>query len=140
MNVTPYPLCWPVGAPRLAVRIPAGNIPSVPRALREIEDAVTALRQFTGIEIRDMVLSTNYSLAERREPRDPAVAGYFSIDGRGYCICADKFQAVGSNLRAVAKVLEAVRLVANHIGRDAAMVGLGVYRRDFYQPASEAAE
>lgn len=121
MTVTPYPLCWPSGRARARILIPVAGGPSVARATLEIEEAVSALGQYSALRIEDMVLSSNFRLAARSEPADPGVAAYFSLCGEDYCLPSDRFETVGANLRAVAKILEGLRMVANFGGRALAL-------------------
>jgi hypothetical protein len=47
--------------------------------------------------------------ASQRQPDDPGVAVYFTLDGEQQCIPCDKWDNVEQNLRAVALTIEALR-------------------------------
>jgi hypothetical protein len=118
-----YPLVWPENEPRT----PPGKKRTVSpfmvtpdRALRHLYDE---LRRFKA---RDVILSSNvavrndgmlYADAMRRRIDDPAVALYFTIGARNISVCCDIYDRVDDNIRAIGKIIEAMRTIERYGGQ-----------------------
>lgn len=114
MDITRFPLCWPAGRPRAALRGRARFKTTFGRARDELLDE---LRQ---LKATNVILSTNCELskfnglprADRRPPSDPGVAVYFEHKGRETCIACDKWCNVEDNLQAINHAINAIRGIA----------------------------
>lgn len=113
-----YPLEWPPGWPRTnpgkrqRSQFGGGWNKGVTTA-RGIQDVLEELRR---LKAKSVVISTNVELrldglpySNRRDPDDPGVAAYFTLDGNEQCIPCDKWDRVGDNLRAISKTINALR-------------------------------
>ena len=136
MSITTYPLAWPVGWPRtpLAERDRARfgvRRPHEPGGYRwkqalSIADGVTRLRNALkrlGVEEHTIVISTNcvtrndgLPRSGAREPNDPGVAVYWTLDGDQECIAIDAYNRLADNLAAIAATIEAMRAIERHGG------------------------
>jgi hypothetical protein len=74
------------------------------------------LRELELLGADDIVMSTNIPIrkdglpyANQRQPDDPGVAIYFTLDGQPQCIPCDKWDTVAQNLRAVELTIGALR-------------------------------
>lgn len=123
MTPTAFPLCWPLGQPRSKswARSPF-NVP-LARAVSELEDSLRLFGEETGLPVRNVVISSNVSLACLR-PADPGVAVYFEWDG-DRCIAVDRFATPEANLRAIFTILEGRR-------QDLRCGGLHIVRAAFH--------
>ncbi len=119
-EIGPYPLAWPVGRPRAAVRerakfgrARAGGL--APRLLTVPEGRDRVLDELERFKARDVIISSNFSGMSRAEPKDPGVAVYFRLpNGAGaggglHCFACDKWDRLADNLAAVAAHVEALR-------------------------------
>ena len=118
-----YPLSWPDGEPRTP---PAQQRTSSPfqvtpdKALRDL------YRELERFKARDVILSSNvpvrsdgliYADAARRRIEDPAVALYFDLDGQNVSICCDLYLRPDDNIRALFKIVEAMRTIERYGGK-----------------------
>lgn len=119
-----YPLRWPAGRPRAALRKAAlfrhaGRPMTLTSATKRLADQLQAITQ-RGQKWRtaNQVLSTNirFTLAgtrdqnvSRRDPDDPGVAVYFDLDGRSHVLACDRWGTVQDNIAAIAAHIEALR-------------------------------
>lgn len=111
--ISRYPLHWPAGMPRATRRArPAFESGSFAKARDFLLDELRRHRA------TDVILSTNVELrrdglplAGQRQPHDLGVAVYFSRKGRPLCVACDRWEKVEDNLRAIADVIEAIRLI-----------------------------
>jgi hypothetical protein len=115
MSTTPvveaYPLQWPAGWPRAKRR----DVPLFK------ESTVSTQTHFVLEELRRMgathpIISSNVELrkdglpySNRRQPDDPGVAVYFTLDGHQRCLACDEWTTVADNLKAIGKTIEAIR-------------------------------
>lgn len=122
-----FPLQWPVQWPR--TKYPERSRFAVTFAVARDE----LLYELEMLGATDIVLSTNIELrrdglpyANRPEPDDPAIAVYFTVDGKQRCIPVDRWDRVKDNLRAAGLTIAALRGLerwgAKHIV-DAAFMG-----------------
>lgn len=112
-DATRYPLSWPAGRPRSGRRLVPVFKPGSFAAMRD--GLLAELVRFGAVNV---VLSTNVSLrqdglplAGQRQPADPGVAVYFRRKDRDLCLACDRWATVEANMRAVADVVEAIRLI-----------------------------
>lgn len=115
MAVEAYPLHWPLGFPRTKSRQPSRFKTTLPSAINNVEEELRRFGSDTGKPVRDVVISSNYSLTTR-QPADPGVAVYFTWDGIEVCIPADRYPAIEDNLQAVSKIVESHRAIMRHGG------------------------
>lgn len=90
------------------------------RALRQL------YAELTRFKARDVILSTNvpvradgmlYQDAARRRMDDAAAALYFKIGARDISICCDLYTDVNDNIRALGKIVEAMRTIERYGGQ-----------------------
>lgn len=105
-----YPLQWPVGKPRVSSPGQSRFSISQHNATNNLLDEI---RRLGG---RNAVISTNVELrndglpyANRKPPQDRGVAIYFTYKNQSMCFACDKWNAVGDNIYAVAKTIDALR-------------------------------
>lgn len=135
-SIRAYPLQWPDGWPRIAVREDAkfhtrrhgtsdgqGVIPRERLSIGDGCDRVLRSLSAMGIADHDVVISTNieptlYGGPRRsaRSPDDPGVALYWKRKGKRQCMAIDRYTRVGDNLAAVAATLDAMRAIDRHGG------------------------
>lgn len=118
-----YPLTWPANEPRTPADKRRDTSPfSIPpdKALR---DLYAELRRFHAV---DVILSTNvpvradgyiYQDAARRRIEDPGAALFFSLGQRKVSICCDLYSAVNDNIRALGRIIEAMRTIERYGGQ-----------------------
>lgn len=107
-----FKLNWPADEPRTPDanrRISSPFSKDFQRALREI---ATELVRFKA---RDVVLCHNDN--RRASPKDPAAALYFTIGTRNISICCDLYYDVQDNIRAIGKIVEAMRTIERYGGQ-----------------------
>lgn len=114
-NATRFPLSWPAGIARTLPhrrRRPKFKTAS----FAQVRDGLFAELKRAGAT--GVVLSTNVELRQdgipysgRRNPDDPGVAVYFARKGRQLSVQCDQWVSVEANLRAIADVIEAIRLI-----------------------------
>ncbi|MFL6228071.1 MAG: J domain-containing protein, partial [Pyrinomonadaceae bacterium] len=113
-----YPLSWPLGWPRHAVRIRSrfGKWNAPPSVAQGAKKVLAELKRM-GVDDHAVVISTNIELrldglprSDRRAPTDPGAAVYFRLwnDQRKVLAC-DKYVTVGDNLYAIGLTIEATR-------------------------------
>lgn len=108
-----YKLNWPKDEPRTPVGDKRGTSPfsmDFSRALRLIE---LELERFGAI---DVVLTHNDNRRGNRL-QDPAAALYFKLGGRDISICCDLYFDVQDNIRAIGKIVEAMRTIERYGGQ-----------------------
>ena len=107
-----YPLAWPAGRSRTrrTERSRFDRRLTTGRARDEL------VEELTRLGARNVVISTNMPLrkdggfyASAREPDDPGVAVYFTLDGRQKCFSCDKWNSIRDNVWAVRKTIESIR-------------------------------
>jgi hypothetical protein len=130
MTVEAYPLQWPTGFPRTnagerkRARFSRGETRTTLSGgqwRRQKELSVAAARERVEAELDRLgadriVLSTNLHLrldgmprSIQRQPEDPGVAVYFTLDGVPHCLPCDRWDRVADNIAAIAKHIEATR-------------------------------
>lgn len=109
-----HPLQWPPGQPR--TRVPIRSVFG-DHTFAKARDAV--LKELKRMNAKHPVISTNVELrldgvpyANRRNPEDPGVAVYCTIDDQPYCFPCDHYTRITDNMWAIAKHLEATRAIA----------------------------
>lgn len=139
-SIRTYPLHWPDGWPRTAVREdakfhrqtqrfrtnPTGTTEYTERERLSIGDGCDRVLRALGamgIADYDVVISTNIEptlsgVPRRagRAPDDPGVALYWKRKGKRQCMAIDRYTRVGDNLAAVAATLDAMRSIDRHGG------------------------
>ena len=110
-----YPLQWPAGMLRTKRREASRFQTTLYRAIENVKDELRRFGDNSGKPVRQLVLSSNVTLADNR-PADPGVAAYFNWDGLACCIAVDRYRKVEENLQAIAKVVEAERAKIRHGG------------------------
>ena len=108
-----YKLNWPKDEPRTPGLNKRSSSPfSMPfdKSLRQLDQE---LQRFRAI---DVVLTHNDT---RRGTRlqDPAAALYFKLGGRDISICCDLYHDVSDNVRAIGKIVEAMRTIERYGGQ-----------------------
>lgn len=130
MTVEAFPLYWPVGwkrtphAGRERARFGTSKMQHFASgggyrqaAQLSLADARTRLQQeLERLGARAITLSTNVELrldglprSGQREPDDPGVAIYFSLQGKPIALACDKWDRVADNIAALAKHIDAMR-------------------------------
>lgn len=119
-----YPLDWPFARPRTLSRKAAlfrdgGRALTMTAARRRLREQVEAMtKRGQNWRVRNMQLSTNIRFTasgtrdqnvSRREPDDPGVAFYFTLDGKPHVLACDRWDTVYDNIAAIAAHIEALR-------------------------------
>lgn len=108
-----YKLNWPDNEPRTPINDRRGRslfTMEFGRALRAIDGE---LQRFKAI---DVVLCHNDN-RRGNNLRDPAAALYFKLGGRDISICCDLYYDVQDNIRAIGKIVEAMRTIERYGGQ-----------------------
>lgn len=134
-TITASPLCWPPSRPRTPAnerqhgRFGRRNSNGWGRSeltLKQARDRVIEqVEMFTKpgkpYRTEDLIISSDLQLRRdslprsgQRQPKDPGVAVYFTLDGRQRCIPCDNYLRIEDNLAAVAATLEALRTLERH--------------------------
>lgn len=114
-SATAFPLQWPAGrARRPAYRREAAAFDTGMAAARD-----GAFNQVALLGARNVVLSSNVPLRQDGKPYasfpridDPAVALYFTYQGKEMCFACDRWTRVEDNIQAIRKTIEALRGIA----------------------------
>lgn len=130
MTVPAYPLQWPAGRPRRAVRKEGrfgtsrrqGDYSWRSHSEITVAEALKRLQaEIDRIGGRYAVISTNMETrldglprSGQREPSDPGVAVYFQLAGKPHCMPCDTYTKVAHNIAAVAAHIEATRAIERH--------------------------
>jgi len=119
-----YPLRWVEGRPRTASRKEAlwrheGRPMTLTVARKRLGTQIGAMtKPGQTFRVLDMVLSTNIRFTQsgardqnvsRRDPDDPGVAFYFTLDKRPHVLACDRWSTVQDNIAAIAAHIEALR-------------------------------
>lgn len=121
-----YPLDWPTGRPRTRpgdrkealFRHQERRLTMTTARMRLLAQVDAMTRPGKPWRVVDMTLSTNirFTLAgtrdqnvSRREPDDPGVAFYFTLDGRAHVLACDRWDTVYDNIAAIAAHIDALR-------------------------------
>jgi hypothetical protein len=130
-NVAAYPLQWPAARKR---RPPAqrksgkfnaktrNNLGWAVRGELTVAAALDRLQsELDRIGARLPVVSSNVETrldkrprSDQREPDDPGVAVYFTLDDKPHCLPCDTYTKVAANIAAVAAHIEATRAIERH--------------------------
>lgn len=120
-----YPLQWPADEPRTPDAQKRRTSPFFTPPEKALRDLYNELKRFRAT---DVILSSNvpvrqdgmiYQDAARRRMDDPAVALYFKIGARQMSICCDLYSEVNDNIRALYKIVEAMRTIHRYGGERA---------------------
>ena len=134
MTEDQHPLYWPTGVPRTPTneRQRAKFHREAERTVGESrfhsKEALTTtmalerlraeLSRF-GVELDRVIVSSNLapglSLSRQREPEDPGVAVYFTLDGERRCVPSDKWDRVADNIAGIAAAIGALRGLARWV-------------------------
>ncbi len=121
-----YPLEWPPGRARTLAehrkvalfRYDSRRMTMTTARRRLVEEVNRMTRPGKPWRVTDMILSTNirFTLSgtrdqsvSRREPQDPGVAFYFTLDGRAHVLACDRWDTVYDNIAAIAAHIDALR-------------------------------
>lgn len=107
-----YKLTWPADEPRTPASERRASSPFTMAADRALRMLAAELVRFKA---RDVIMSTNDN--RRGRPNDPGAALYFTIGHRKVSICIDIFREVPDNVRAIGKVVEAMRTMERYGGQ-----------------------
>lgn len=116
--VTPppdYPCLWPDGQRRTTSRTSSRFKTTHAVALKNIRVELEGLAKDSRKPIRFMVITTNATF-QNAAPADPSVAVWFYWCEEWNCIAVDTYRTLRENLQAIAKVLEAKRVIMRHAG------------------------
>ncbi|WP_127144089.1 J domain-containing protein [Pelagibacterium montanilacus] len=108
-----YPLQWPDHIERSRTREVGRFKTTLPSALGNVETSLHRFASDSRKKISGLVISSNYSLAERK-PADPGVSVWFNWDDMQICIPVDRYSSVEANLQAIHHVIEARRTELRH--------------------------
>ena len=115
-DATSYPLSWPEGFPRSKGPGEYSQFDTTLfKALENVEDELRLFAKNSGKQLKDLIISSNYSLSEQK-PGDPGVAVYFTWDDERTCIPVDKYRTVEENLQAIKHCIAAKRSLMRHGG------------------------
>lgn len=118
-----YPLNWPAGEPRTPAAKRRSSSPFNVSVDRTNRDLHAELRRFKAMNI---FMSSNvpvrsdgmpYADAARRRIDDPGVALYFELGDRKISIACDLYERTDDNMRALFKVIEAMRTIERYGGQ-----------------------
>lgn len=105
-----YPLYWPEGRPRIAIRKDGAFKANFTRARDDLVKELRLLGAITPIISSNLMLRQDgLPLSKQRNPTDTGVAVYFQYNGQPMCFACDKYNKVKDNLRAVMLTIEALR-------------------------------
>lgn len=119
-----HPLTWPANEPRTPAKDQRTSSPfqvSPDKALRDL------YRELDRFKATSVVLSSNvpvradgmlYADTARRKIDDAGVALYFDIGTRSIAICCDLYQRPDDNIRALFKIVEAMRTIERYGGHN----------------------
>lgn len=117
-----YPLLWPEGEPRTPYAKQRHSSPFQVSSEKALRDLYAELKRFNA---QNVVLSTNvpvrndgmlYADAMRRRIDDAGVALFFDLRGQPFSICCDLYSRVDDNVRALFKIIEAMRTIERYGG------------------------
>lgn len=123
---TDYPLHWPAGRPRTRDKERRGalwkhdgrsiTLTEGRRRIRAALSAITKARhswRTTGIVLSLNIRFTQHGTRDKnishRDPDDPGVALYFSLDGQPLALACDRWDTVQDNMAAIAAHIDALR-------------------------------
>jgi hypothetical protein len=110
---TAYPLCWPENMPRARHRESGQFKTTLIGALKNVEDSLRKFGGDSGVQVKEIVLSSNVTLGAHR-PQDPGVAAWFKWGEEQVCIPVDRYSTVEANLQAIHHIIEARRVELRH--------------------------
>jgi hypothetical protein len=118
MNITAYPLQWPVGWER--TKRATGSRFGKPSMEKAATEVFKQLRMM-GVGNYNVIISTNVKArndgvpySNLKQPDDRGVAVYFKRKGKDHVFAADGYNRVEDNLWAIAKSLEALRAIERY--------------------------
>jgi len=113
-----YPLIWPHDEPRTPAyerrqssHFDVGQV----RTHRDIDDALRKLEATNPILCSNMPVRSRDAMNKWKD--DPGAALYFKIGPRSISICCDLYARPDDNVRAVYKIIEAMRTIERYGGR-----------------------
>lgn len=111
-----YPLSWPEDVER--AERPSGSAfkTSLSTALSNVKKSLELFGRDTGINVAEVVLSSNVGGLDLKRPTDCGVAAWFLWDGEVRCIAVDRYDKPECNLQAIHHILEARRTEMRHGG------------------------
>lgn len=125
-----YPLHWPDGWPRTnprlrdpGARFRRGDWQSGYKRPTIAQTSAELAAELERLGARNVVLSTNVELrldgqpySNRRNPDDPGIAVYFTIDGEGMVMAQDAYDRVPDNIRSLTLAISGMRQMQRHGG------------------------
>jgi hypothetical protein len=112
-NAASYPLQWPDNIPRSTTREGGKFKTTLAGALTNVKNSIALFGKDSGVEISNIVLSSNYSLGVSN-PKDPGVAAWFVWGKDSVCIPVDRYSTIEANLQAIHHIIEARRVELRH--------------------------
>lgn len=104
-----YPLHWPLGRPRARSRQNSQFKVTLGLSIQDVRSEVARLGGDGLIISSNMPLRKDGLPFARGTVFDPGVAVYFTYKGKQVCFACDRWNTVQSNMRAIAKTIEALR-------------------------------
>ena len=142
-----YTLAWPMAQARTraAARVDARYIYKLTfeRYRRELSDELRRLGAINVVISCDLPLRADgMPYADRTEPKDPGVAVWFDLPDqvgtiKPYVIAIDRYQHVRTNVAALARTIEAFRIIDRHGSASLMQQAMGGFKM---LPAHEANE
>lgn len=113
---TKYPLAWPTDVPRSSKTEPSKFKASLSSALNNVRDSLRRFGTDTGVNVEEIILSSNVGGLDPGHIEDTGVAAWFKWDGEQRCVAVDRYPKVEDNLQAIHHILEARRTEMRHGG------------------------
>ncbi|MPZ24487.1 MAG: hypothetical protein GEU28_13360 [Dehalococcoidia bacterium] len=117
-----YPLHWPHGFPRTPRTTRSQFRTGLDGAMRNVTNALRSFAKDSGKDIVNLLVSSNVTLM-MMEPKDGAVAVYFTWDDIDCCIAVDRYPTPADNLQAIMHIIEAERVKLRHGGLNTVRAG-----------------
>lgn len=113
-----YPLVWPSGEPRTPADMRRGSSPFQVTPEKARKDLSEALSKFKAV---NPILASNLPVrsgqAQNKHKDDPGAALFFRIGSRDISVCCDVYRDANDNVRAIFKIIEAMRTIERYGGR-----------------------
>ena len=108
-----FPLDWPSAIPRSKTPERSRFKTTLAKSLKNVENSLELLAKDSNKKVRDIVISSNYSL-NNTNPEDGGVCVYFFWDGIQMCYPIDRYNRIQDNLQAIYHIIEADRTKLRH--------------------------
>lgn len=118
MTIPPYPLTWPEGVPRTAMRQSSKFKTTLAAAIENVSRSLRLFGVDSGRGVTNVVATSNVGGLRMggSASTDPGVAVWFMWDGEQRCIAVDRYAKVEHNLQAIHHIIEARRTEVRHGG------------------------